>query len=73
MVTVVAEFAFLSHTRFMCSVQSLNKFLSPRCSELASHWLSSLGGSGGCDMLGALRVAFRLKQVDTVCVVVSGR
>ena len=55
-----------------CELCSL---LSCRCSTVAHHWLSSLGHSdeGSCDLLGALKVALRLKEVDTICVVLSSR
>ena len=52
----------------------LCSLLSCRCSTVALHWLSSLGhGGGSCDLLGALKVALRLKEVDTICVVLSSR
>ena len=53
----------------------LCSLLSCRCSTVAHHWLSSLGHSdeGSCDLLGALKVALRLKEVDTICVVLSTR
>ena len=42
-----------------------------RCLKAALHWVSGLQASGSCDLVGALRVALELPDIDTVCIVMS--
>lgn len=37
----------------------------------AKEWLSSLSYSGGCNLLAAVKLAYTLEDLDTVCIIVT--
>ena len=44
-----------------------------QCKTFADQWIAALSGQGSCNLLAALKVALALKDINTVCVVLSTR